>query len=150
MSYGYWNGKRLGAGAPGSRLLTVVQTSDDRFDHSLGIIGASNRNGDNTCLFSRVVVPSHKQGISFNIFPLWHRNHERAELMPNGAVRFHIPRDSARQRQVIAYQQLYRPAEESERSINLILAKTVWGNLFLVQRVRHKEVVWRQVVCGCP
>jgi hypothetical protein len=47
-----------------------------------------------------------------NIFPLWHRNHERAELMPNGAVRFHIARDSARQRQVIAYQQLYRPAEE--------------------------------------
>jgi hypothetical protein len=47
-----------------------------------------------------------------NIFPLWHRNHERIDLMPNGAVRFHIPRDSARQRQVIAYQQLHRPAEE--------------------------------------
>jgi hypothetical protein len=51
-----------------------------------------------------------------NIFPLWHRDHERAELMPNGAVRFHIPRDSARQRQVIAYQQLYRPAEEIRKS----------------------------------
>lgn len=51
-----------------------------------------------------------------NIFPLWHRNHERAELMPNGAVRFHIPRDSARQRQVIAYQQLYRPAEEIRKT----------------------------------
>lgn len=51
-----------------------------------------------------------------NIFPLWHRDHERAELMPNGAVRFHIPRDSARQRQVIAYQQLYRPAEEIRRT----------------------------------
>jgi hypothetical protein len=51
-----------------------------------------------------------------NIFPLWHRDHERAELMPNGAVRFHIPRDSTRQRQVIAYQQLHRPAEEIRRS----------------------------------
>jgi len=51
-----------------------------------------------------------------NIFPLWHRDHERVELMPNGAVRFHIPRDSTRQRQVIAYQQLYRPAEEIRRS----------------------------------
>lgn len=51
-----------------------------------------------------------------NIFPLWHRDHERAELMPNGAVRFHIPHDSARQRQVIAYQQLYRPAEKIRKS----------------------------------
>lgn len=51
-----------------------------------------------------------------NIFPLWHRNHEHAELMPNGAVRFHIPRDSARQRQVIGYQQLYRPAEEIRKT----------------------------------
>jgi hypothetical protein len=50
------------------------------------------------------------------VFPLWHQDHEQAELMPNGAVRFHIPRDSARQRQVIAYQQLYRPAEEIRRS----------------------------------
>jgi len=50
-----------------------------------------------------------------NIFPLWHRDHERAELMANGAVRFYIPRDSARQRQVLAYQQLYRPAEEIRR-----------------------------------
>jgi hypothetical protein len=47
-----------------------------------------------------------------NIFPLWHRNHERIELMPSGAVRFHIARDSARQRQVIAYQQFFRRAEE--------------------------------------
>ncbi len=61
-----------------------------------------------------------------NIFPLWHRDHERAELMPNGAVRFYIPRDSTRQRQVIAYQQLHRPAEtirkcpkEQERSPEL-------------------------------
>ena len=46
-----------------------------------------------------------------NIFPLWHRNHERIELMPSGAVRFHLPRDSARQRQVIAYQLLFRPVE---------------------------------------
>jgi hypothetical protein len=47
-----------------------------------------------------------------NIFPLWHKNHERMDLMPNGAVRFHIPHDSTRQRQVIAYQQLHHPAEE--------------------------------------
>jgi hypothetical protein len=51
-----------------------------------------------------------------NIFPLWRRDHERAELMANGAVRFHIPRNSTRQRQVIAYQQLHRPAEEMRRS----------------------------------
>ena len=51
-----------------------------------------------------------------NVFPLWHRDHERADLMPNGAVRFHIPRDSTRQRQVIAYQQLHRPAEEIRRN----------------------------------
>uniref|UniRef100_E6PYM1 Uncharacterized protein n=1 Tax=mine drainage metagenome TaxID=410659 RepID=E6PYM1_9ZZZZ len=50
------------------------------------------------------------------IYPLWHQDHERAELTSNGAVRFHIPRDSTRQREVIAYQQLYRPAEET-RSI---------------------------------
>jgi hypothetical protein len=47
-----------------------------------------------------------------NIFPLWHRNHERIELLHSGAVRFHIARDSARQRQVIAYQQFFRRVEE--------------------------------------
>jgi hypothetical protein len=46
-----------------------------------------------------------------NVFPLWHRDHERADLMPNGAVRFYIPHDSTRQRQVIAYQQIHRAAE---------------------------------------
>lgn len=46
-----------------------------------------------------------------NVFPLWHRDHERADLMPNGAVRFYIPHDSTRQRQVLAYQQLHRAAE---------------------------------------
>ena len=43
------------------------------------------------------------------IFPLWHKDHERAELMPNGAVRFHIPRNSTRQRQVIAYHNCIAP-----------------------------------------
>jgi hypothetical protein len=46
-----------------------------------------------------------------NVFPLWHRDHERADLMPNGAVRFYIPHDSAHQRQALAYQQIHRPAE---------------------------------------
>ena len=53
----------------------VVQTSDDRFDNPLGLIWALNRNGNHTCLFSRVVVPSHKQGIS-DVNHLFHRNAE--------------------------------------------------------------------------
>ncbi len=55
--------------------MTVVQTSDDRFDHPLGLSGASNWNGNDTCLFSRVVVSSHKQGISY-VNHLFHRNAE--------------------------------------------------------------------------
>ena len=68
---------------------------------------------------SLVIDAVHAHNVSrqytnfLNVFPLWHRDHERIELMPNGAVRFHIPSDSIRQRQVISYQQLFRPAEEA-------------------------------------
>jgi len=44
-----------------------------------------------------------------NIFPMWHKNHEEAELITDERVRFHIPNDTPRQRQVIAYQQGERP-----------------------------------------
>src|SRR5579863_1452854 len=47
----------------GSRLLIVTQTSDNRFDHSLGFSGAFDRNGNDSGLFSRVVVSSWEQGI---------------------------------------------------------------------------------------
>jgi len=44
-----------------------------------------------------------------NVFPMWHKGHEEVDLQPDGRVRFYIPRDSPRQRQVIAFQQGYRP-----------------------------------------
>jgi hypothetical protein len=44
-----------------------------------------------------------------NVFPMWHKNHESVELKPDGRVRFFMPRDNARQRQVVAFQQGYRP-----------------------------------------
>jgi hypothetical protein len=47
------------------------------------------------------------------VFPMWHKNHERAELLTPEMVRFEMPHDSPRQRQVIAYQQMFRPAEEA-------------------------------------
>jgi hypothetical protein len=40
---------------------------------------------------------------------MWHKGEEKVEARPNGKIRFQIPRDSARQRQVIAFQQSYRP-----------------------------------------
>jgi hypothetical protein len=49
------------------------------------------------------------------VFPMWHKNHERAELLGPGRIRFEIPRDSPRQRQVIAYQQIFRPAYEARK-----------------------------------
>jgi hypothetical protein len=42
-------------------------------------------------------------------FPMWHKNHEEVDIQPDGRVRFYIPRNSSRQRQVIAFQQSYRP-----------------------------------------
>lgn len=47
------------------------------------------------------------------LFPMWHKNHEQVDLLGDGRVRFYIPHDSPRQRQVIAYQQIFRPAEEA-------------------------------------
>jgi hypothetical protein len=50
-----------------------------------------------------------------NAFPMWHKNHERVDLLPGGQVRFHIPRDSPRERQVIAYKQIFRPPDVEYR-----------------------------------
>ena len=43
-----------------------------------------------------------------SVLPMWHRNHEQADVLPDGRVRFYIPRDSPRERQVIAFQQGYK------------------------------------------
>jgi hypothetical protein len=43
------------------------------------------------------------------VFPMWHKNHEQVELLSDGCVRFYLPQDSPRQRQVIAFQQSCRP-----------------------------------------
>lgn len=43
-------------------------------------------------------------------FPMWHKNHDQVDVQPDGRVRFYIPRDSSRQRQVIAFQQGLTPA----------------------------------------
>ncbi|WP_433963503.1 hypothetical protein RBB76_01780 [Tunturiibacter psychrotolerans] len=43
-----------------------------------------------------------------NTFPMWHKDHEEVEMLPDGKVRFYIPRDAPRQRQVIAFQQGFR------------------------------------------
>ena len=49
-----------------SRFLTKIrQTSDDCFDNPLSLVGTLNRNRNNTCLFSRIVVPSREQGIPY-------------------------------------------------------------------------------------
>jgi hypothetical protein len=52
-----------------------------------------------------------------NTFPMWHKDHEEVEMLPDGKVRFYIPRDSTRQRQVIAFQQGFR-TRGSELFIN--------------------------------
>jgi hypothetical protein len=44
-----------------------------------------------------------------HVFPLWYKNHESVDVQPDGRIRFYMPRDSPRQRQVIAFQQSYRP-----------------------------------------
>ena len=43
------------------------------------------------------------------VFPMWHKNHEQVDLQPGGCVRFYMPRNSPRQRQVTAFQQNYKP-----------------------------------------
>lgn len=44
-----------------------------------------------------------------NIFPPWHSDHQGAEILPDGRVRFAFERDSPQQRRVIAFQQTFRP-----------------------------------------
>src|SRR5436190_16059248 len=48
-----------------------------------------------------------------HIFPLWHKNHDEAELISDESVRFYLPNDSKRQRQVVAYLQGTRPRKEA-------------------------------------
>jgi hypothetical protein len=45
-----------------------------------------------------------------DVFPMWHKGREKVDVEPDGRVRFYIPEDSPRQRQVIAFQQGNRPA----------------------------------------
>jgi hypothetical protein len=94
----------------GFHFIAVYGKPDSRLVHSYTYHGSLKVDATFALNVSRYYTSFLK------IFPLWHRNHERADLMSNGAVRFHIPRNSARQRQVIAYQQLYRPAEEIRRA----------------------------------
>ena len=63
-------------------MLFGIQTSDDRFDNSLRLIGVSNRNGNNACLFGRVVVSAYKQGVP-DINHLLHRNAENVSQFLN-------------------------------------------------------------------
>ena len=60
--------------------MTIVQTSDDRFDNALGLSGASNWNRDYTCLLGRIVVSSHKQGIP-DVDHLFHWNAENVSQL---------------------------------------------------------------------
>ena len=39
---------------------------------------------------------------------MWYKDHDRVDVLPDGRVRFYIPRDSPKERQVIAFQQGYR------------------------------------------
>jgi hypothetical protein len=50
-----------------------------------------------------------------NIFPMWHKNHERVDLLSDDKVRFYMPGDSPRQRQVNAYQQKFRLTESEDQ-----------------------------------
>jgi hypothetical protein len=40
---------------------------------------------------------------------MWHKSHDQVDVQPDGRVRFYIPRDSSRVRQVIAFQQGFLP-----------------------------------------
>jgi hypothetical protein len=46
-----------------------------------------------------------------SVFPLWHKGAEQVDMQPDGRMRVYIPRDSPRQRQVIAFQQSFRSRE---------------------------------------
>jgi hypothetical protein len=50
-----------------------------------------------------------------NIFPMWHKDHEQAELFSDDKVRFYMPDDSPRQRQVNAHQQIFRVTENEHQ-----------------------------------
>jgi hypothetical protein len=52
---------------------------------------------------------TEQYGHLLNVFPMWHKNHEQVDLQRDGRVRFYMPRDNPRQRQVLAFQQGYRP-----------------------------------------
>jgi hypothetical protein len=65
---------------------------------------------------NHTLVVSEQYTHFLNVFPMWHKNHEQVDLQPDGRVRFYIPRDSPRQRQVIAFQQGNRP-----RSVDIVL-----------------------------
>jgi hypothetical protein len=56
-----------------------------------------------------------KYGDFSDVFPMRHKNHEKAELISDDHVRFYIPNDSERQRQTIAYQQGARPTQGANR-----------------------------------
>jgi hypothetical protein len=46
---------------------------------------------------------------------MWHKNHERVDLLSDDKVRFYMPGDSPRQRQVNAYQQKFRLTESENQ-----------------------------------
>jgi len=45
---------------------------------------------------------TEQYGHFLNVFPMWHKHHEQVDLLPDGRVRFYMPRDSPRQRQVVS------------------------------------------------
>jgi hypothetical protein len=77
-----------------------------------------------------------------NIFPLWHKNWQRAELLADGRVRFIFERDSPQQRRVVAFQQIFRPStglQEASKSHRMNLSPNVQA-LFneLISRTRTR------------
>ena len=43
----------------------AIQTSRDGLNHKFRLVGAPDWDGDNTCLFSRVVVAPGEQGVTY-------------------------------------------------------------------------------------
>jgi hypothetical protein len=63
-----------------------------------------------------------------NIFPLWHKDWQRAEVLADGRVHFIFERDSPQQRRVVAYQQIFRPStgmQEASKSHRMDLSADV-------------------------
>jgi hypothetical protein len=46
------------------------------------------------------VTEQYMHFLDLDIFPMWHKAQEQVDVQTNGRVRFYIPRDSPRQRQV--------------------------------------------------